>query len=255
VQARVGQTVEIPFRGSGWVYLGEVDSRAGVTYTNRQNDPEGMRFGFRLDEQGEFELRFYRQDFIRDYIQNDHVRLIVEEAVPGGSAVVAAPRWPGAEARDTEAAPSGAGNAPGAAGSLPAAGSPDEGIVPVTPPTTTPTAAAAGPEAAAGTAAARQLGADTPPEEFLRRAREAYQAGRIGEALGILDRFRDIYPLGSDEAWWLYGQALEAAGPGRDIKTALEYYRRLVREYPQSPRYADARRRIAYLERFYFNIQ
>jgi hypothetical protein len=61
--------------------------------------------------------------------------------------------------------------------------------------------------------------------------------------------------MGSDEAWWLYGQFLEAAGPSRDIRSALDYYRRLVREYPQSPRYNEARRRVAYLERYYFSIQ
>jgi hypothetical protein len=36
---------------------------------------------------------------------------------------------------------------------------------------------------------------------------------------------------------------------------SLDYYRRLVREYPQSRRYNDASRRIAYLERFYINIR
>jgi Tfp pilus assembly protein PilF len=93
------------------------------------------------------------------------------------------------------------------------------------------------------------------PEEFFRKAREAFEAGQIQPALAILDQFRERYPLGSDEAWWLYGQFLEAAGPSRDIRSALDYYRRLVREYPQSPRCNDARGRIAYLERFYFNIR
>ncbi|MDR1411440.1 MAG: tetratricopeptide repeat protein, partial [Spirochaetaceae bacterium] len=83
----------------------------------------------------------------------------------------------------------------------------------------------------------------------------AYEAGRFPEALDALDEFRLNFPLGSDEAWWLYGQLLESAGPRRDIRKALEYYRRLIQEYPQSPRCDDARRRIAYLERFYFNIR
>jgi outer membrane protein assembly factor BamD (BamD/ComL family) len=76
----------------------------------------------------------------------------------------------------------------------------------------------------------------------------------VAEALGILDQFREQYPSGSDEAWWLYGQFLEANSPSRDIRSALDYYRRLLREYPQSSRYNEARRRISYLERYYFNI-
>jgi hypothetical protein len=47
----------------------------------------------------------------------------------------------------------------------------------------------------------------------------------------------------------------EASGPTRDIRTALDYYRRIIREYPQSRRYDEARRRIAYLERYYINIR
>jgi outer membrane protein assembly factor BamD (BamD/ComL family) len=77
----------------------------------------------------------------------------------------------------------------------------------------------------------------------------------VAAALSILDQFREAYPSGSDEAWWLYGQLLEANGPRRDVRSALDYYRRLIREYPQSSRFDEARRRIAYLERYYFNIQ
>jgi hypothetical protein len=53
----------------------------------------------------------------------------------------------------------------------------------------------------------------------------------------------------------VYGQFYEANTPNRDILAALDSYRRLVREYAQSSRFDDARRRIAYLERYYINIQ
>jgi outer membrane protein assembly factor BamD (BamD/ComL family) len=97
--------------------------------------------------------------------------------------------------------------------------------------------------------------ADSTPDAYLTKAKSEYDAGRIGGALGILDQYKNNYPGLSDEAYWLYGQALEANSPNRDIKLALDYYRRLIKEYPQSDRYDAARRRIAYLERFYFNIQ
>jgi outer membrane protein assembly factor BamD (BamD/ComL family) len=96
---------------------------------------------------------------------------------------------------------------------------------------------------------------DAPPERFLHTAGEEFAAGKTAVALSLLDQFRERYPSGSDEAYWLYGQIYEAAGPQRDILSALDYYRRLLREYPQSSRCNDARRRIAYLERYYINIQ
>jgi outer membrane protein assembly factor BamD (BamD/ComL family) len=93
------------------------------------------------------------------------------------------------------------------------------------------------------------------PDEYIRRARQEYDAGRIESGLSVLDNFSVDYPSGTDEALWLYGQLLEANSPSRDIRLALEYYRRMVREFPQSSLVAEAQRRIAYLERYYFNIR
>jgi TolA-binding protein len=135
-------------------------------------------------------------------------------------------------------------------GILPPSGIADEGIVP------------------AGTAllnrpgqenalppAGPALPPETLPEDYLRRAREESDAGHVQQALAILEQFRSRFPQGSDEAWWLLGQLYEANSPYRNIRLAMDYYRRLIQEYPQSQRYGDARRRIAYLERYYFNIQ
>jgi tetratricopeptide (TPR) repeat protein len=250
------------------VYLGELHSRPGLAYNSRRSDSEGQVFIFRAQETGTFVLKFYKQDYIRDYILNDHVQVIVEEAPFGEPVpVITASRWPylpgeeppadesagelgavqpeeGAEVSRTpeSAAPQvqAPAQTPAVVGRQPPAlssGWDDDSIMPVAP----PSAVSAAP--------------DIQPEEYFRQAREAFEAGQTEEALAALDRFRERYPLGSDEAWWLYGQFLEAAGPGRNIRLALDYYRRLVREYPQSVRYEDARRRIAYLERYYFNIQ
>jgi TolA-binding protein len=314
VRAAVGQTIEIPFRGTGWVYLGELRSRPGVAYNSRRSDPEGQTFVFRSEEAGTFGLKFYKQDYIRDYILNDYVQVIVGEApgrepfaFPGDRGqVISAPRWPYLPGEEPSAGTSAGTSAVsaqtegGRTGDVPAGisagpsavsgGSSGGAAVPQTPPLRppeTPQPAAerplagrpppvrtegrdddsivpvAPPQAVSPVAAGEQpplsgdpsLPDDTRPEEYFRRAGEAFEAGQIQPALALLDRFQERYPLGSDEAWWLYGQLLEAAGPSRDIRLALDYYRRLVREYPQSPRYNDARRRIAYLERFYFNIR
>jgi tetratricopeptide (TPR) repeat protein len=280
----VGQTIEIPFRGTGWVYLGELRSRPGVAYNSRRSDAEGQTFVFRAAEPGTFGLKFYKQDYIRDYILNDHVQVIVGEAperelfTPSGDRgrVITAPRWPylpgeeppaGTVGDEPNVSASSSGEtavpqtpqprsqkAPQGSPPVRAEGRDDDGIVPVAPPqAVSPTAAGEQPDLPGNGGPA--LPEDARPDEYFSRARDAFEKGQIEQALALLDRFRERYPLGSDEAWWLYGQFLEAAGPNRDIRLALDYYRRLVREYPQSPRYNDARRRIAYLERFYFNIR
>jgi hypothetical protein len=276
VKALVGQYIEIPFLGPGWVYLGEFGSRRGVSYDSRRMEDEGMTFVFRADEEGIYSLKFDRQDFVRDYILNDYVKVIVEPPpVTAGSGwsnprsfperVYVTPRWPpaldnegraaagppavpvqpAASGQPPDGAPQRAGDGTGQAGTVP----PGNGVPPedAGAPAETAAASGTGPVQAAVPAA---------PEDWLAKAREEYNAGRIAGALGALDQFMLRFPGGSDEAFWLYGQSYEANNEAtRDIRRALDYYRRLTGEYPQSTRYDDARRRIVYLERFYFNIR
>ncbi|MDR3174038.1 MAG: tetratricopeptide repeat protein, partial [Treponema sp.] len=301
VRATVGQLVEVPFRGNGWVYLGELGSRPGIVYNSRRLDSEGQSFVFRVEAAGIYALKFYKQDFIRDYILNDYVQVVASdppEATATGwfnpaidrGRVVAEPRWPSA-LEEAEVISRASGAETGSAASQTTegpvevtgvgplvSGGPgtqveapvparettrpavsDEGVAPVE--SAAISAAPQGPVESAGAASsdvtspgAANIQAGASPGDYLDSARREYDAGRVATALAILDQFRERYPSGSDEAWWLYGQLYEASGPSRDIRTALDYYRRLVQEYPQSRRYDEARRRIAYLERYYINI-
>jgi hypothetical protein len=263
VRATAGQLVEIPFRGAGWVYLGEFGSRQGIAYDSRRLDPEGQTFVFRAEQAGTYALKFYRQDFIRDYILNDYVQVIVGEA-PDASGigwfnppmergrVVAEPRWPPIEGA------TGPAQASAAEPPLPSVNLSPETESPAAVSDTdisTPAEAAFSPSALPETSVPEEAPFGEEPGEYVRRARDEYDAGRAASALSILDQFKERYPSGTDEAWWLYGQLFEANSPNRNIRLALDYYRRLVSEYPQSPRVPEARRRIAYLERYYFNLR
>jgi len=330
VRVTAGQMIEIPFRGTGWVYLGELGNRRGISYDSRRLDiaggssqgyVEGQSFIFRAELPGTYILKFYKQDFIQDYIINDYVQIIVGDDLEYSGQgrfgfpvdrgrVVAEPRWPmdsdlssglsssslegGASiagsqdiALSTGADPFAASPAPETgssdsetgtvnemrlpappAGIAPAGITPsaeiasvpnatlpnaiiprqsaiDEGIVPVAPPQ-----AVSSPEPQQGL-----VPFNASPAEYVRLAQQEFDAGRVESALTILDAMKQRYPSGTDEAWWLFGQLLEANSSSRDVRLALEYYRRLVREYPQSIRAGDAQRRIAYLERFYLNIR
>jgi hypothetical protein len=315
VRATVGQLVEVPFRGTGWVYLGEAGAQRGIIYDSRRLEPDGQNFIFRTERAGEYALKFYRQDFIRDFIINDYVQVIVgapSETAGSGwfnppvdrSRVIAEPRWPSAlaEAQALRAdsrpaqpdAPAAAVNP--AAGSttntpstaapvLPPAETPATPTVQpqpagppaspqvttpstpsVTPSATPPVTTPAGPTAAPPTTpppsavtdasqnAAPELPVYIDPAEYLEKAKEEFAAGRVASAISFLDRFCENFPSGTDETWWLYGQFYEANSPSRNILAALNCYRRLVQEYPQSSRFEDARKRIAYLQRYYINI-
>ena len=308
VRAMVGQIVEIPFRGTGWVFLGELANRRGIRYESRRLDvrdgeTEGQSFIFLCESPGTYILRFYRQDFIQDYIINDHVQVIVGESsaiiqppMPGmeRSRIIAEPRWPvlpmGLSEPISPSAPSPVIPAPLADFPVipqePAEISPDVPLVdfapfpdpeaspsampqapPLTPSPTLPAIPAAPPPDALPVMPPIALLQPPAPEsipydepilslsEYVQRAWQEFDAGRVEQALQILDIMRIHYPMGSDEAWWLYAQLLEANSPSRDIRLSLEYYRKLIDEYPLSRRVPEAQRRVSYLERFFFNIR
>jgi len=309
VHATVGQIVEIPFRGTGWIYFGEIASQRGIVFNARRNDADGQTIIFSLEEPGTYVLKFYRRDFIRDFILNDYVQVIAEDA-PKATAgwlpadrgkVVAQPRWPSVieetqiitgtkpptepvvtkgttEPPAKTTTPPPASTAP-ASQQRPATETTASQRTTPTPQTNTPstntTPASSSnivspvpPSSAASTAQIPSIPAIAPseipsaekkevltPEAAAQKAKENYDGGKIPEAIALLDQFMLDYPGGSDEIYWLLGQYYEANSPSRNILLSLDYYRRLINEYPQSRRFDDAKRRIAYLERYYINIQ
>ena len=257
VNATVGQILEIPFNRSGWVYLGEIASRRGIVFNSRRNDPQGQSFIFTLEAPGTYILRFYRQDFINDFILNDHVQVNVADVEEGGAGwfrppvergrVVADPRWPtplqeaqlrGGARLDT---PVQVTQLPGQQADVAALPSAPQVTLPMEVPGNEPPVV---PPAEI-----------IPPEVILRRAQDAFDRGNVAAAIESLNQFREIFPSGTDELFWMYGQFYEAASPSRNILLSLNYYRRLVNEFPQSHRAVEARSRIAHIERFFINIQ
>ena len=95
----------------------------------------------------------------------------------------------------------------------------------------------------------------TTPDAALAQARSELAAGRPQGALDALDRLMVLAPSGTDEALLLYGKALEANGPQKDIKRSYAYYLKLRDDYPESPFWDEAAARIDYIERHYFDIR
>jgi len=295
VDAVVGQAVEIPFYGNDWVFLGEASGLPGIAFNGRRTDPAGQTFRFVAEAGGDFSLRFFRQDFLRDRILNDYVMVRVGTGPSSGTQVVAE-RWPSAvqEARvlreaarifgDTQVPVPDVPPAPELARietAVPDTGSVVPRVEPPVPqvepavsqfepavpqvepsdPRVEPVVPPAGPAAdPRNELPVPQIEEPDPglprsPFDLLSMAGTAFGAGDQLRAIALLDSFRELYPAGSDEAWWLYGQILEAAGPGRNVAAALDFYRRLVGEFPQSGRLSAARERIAFIERFFINIR
>jgi hypothetical protein len=284
VRVLTGQMLEIPFRGTGWVFLGEKNARRGVNYDSRRLDDEGQSFIFRAQSPGVYYLTFNKQDLVRNYSLNDMVEVTVVEGSPPPSStpgersrVVAGPRWPpaveeaalarGAPEAGTQGAAQNAGSGGPAAARRQADGAPsalsaesaaeDDAKEGGAPAPASGALSALSAEGAAEDAPSLEGGAAAAasPLAYLAQAREELAAGRYEEALRSLDSARDAGEDADDELWWLYGQSFESASPARDIKSALGAYQHILRNFPESVYYKRARDRVAYLNRFYFNLR
>jgi len=115
--------------------------------------------------------------------------------------------------------------------------------------------AAPDPTAAPSAPAATVKAPSESPESLILGAREALASGRVQNALDALDRLLSRYPMGTDEAFYLYARALELNGPLKDIQRAYALYKKLCSDYPQSLFWDASAERVSYIERRYFDIR
>jgi len=254
VAAEAGMRVEVPFDGTGWTYLGERTGREGVLYESRRFEGSGLVFVLLASKPGDYALRFQRQDALRGIVYDELVSLKVSP-----KAAVAVPPAPAATETGAASGAQGAAVATGAGGAA------VQGGATVQPAGARPAASASGaqpappvpsapPSAASASAPAGAPAADTP-EGLVLAAKNELGAGRVQGAIEALDRLLARYPSGTDEAFYLYGLALEQNGPLKDVKRAYALYRKVCSDYPQSAFWDAAAERASYIERHYFEIR
>jgi hypothetical protein len=93
--------------------------------------------------------------------------------------------------------------------------------------------------------------------ELLGAARLLLKRGRAGLALELALEYPRRYPRGAelDQAWFLLAQLYELESPLRDLARAREYYKKVGDEFPDSAFAVEARARVRYLDRYFFDVQ
>ncbi len=266
VSVEVGTRIDLAFDGSGWTYLGEKSGKDGILYDSRRFEGAGIIFSLMASKSGDFLLRFQRQDAMRGTSSDELVAVSVTPRnailVPQSGAAASATATGPAGGTATvpalaTASPATGSSSPGASGT----GSATASSGPLAAPALAPAALAlaSSPAASASGSPSLQTAPSAPPldspEGMLLAARNELAAARPQGAIDALDRLLSRYPAGMDEAYYLYGSALEQSGPLKDIKRAYDYYRKLRDDYPMSPLWDKASERISYIERHYFEIR
>lgn len=92
------------------------------------------------------------------------------------------------------------------------------------------------------------------PDDLLKKAYDEYEKNNYEEALKYLDLFFVKSTTRLDEGWFLRGNIYEDFFDLGNIKNAKESYETLINLYPQSNLWQEAKKRIIYIDRFYFNV-
>lgn len=100
-----------------------------------------------------------------------------------------------------------------------------------------------------------QTAADESGADLLDQARRAYADKQYENALNLVQRYLDDASEKIDEALFLQGQILEADSSVKSIRSAIDSYESLTKNYPMSALWKKANNRIIYLKRFYIEIR
>ncbi len=254
VSLAAGQTLEVWYPGSGWVYLGDSSAQNGLAYETRKLDKTDTLFTFKALKSGNYILDFSRFDLLADSFSSDSLAVEVSDAASKRTEKIRAPNYRSATTMSSST--SSAPVLPDAALNNFSVTMTDEpGLAAVRPVTAGSTSASSGNTATSSLPAARTASTPIDAETVLAQAKKALAANDPSSALEQLDRFFTAAVSTLDEGWFMRGQAYEANGAGRDIRKALAAYETLVSAYPESARWKEADARIRYIKQFYLQIR
>ena len=289
------QYVDIVYPGSGWIYLGEADGAEHFSFHGRTFDDEECTFTLRSKKSGNAILHFYKNDALTGNYIDDYIAIEIGEETALDSSHVLAPSYAQAvpkkserDSRDakTEAAfgdeSGGLKDSDGgeksvsddSSGSKPSEGDPSsaegenrpaERVQTVIQDSRSEsqdnvTSVAGAENSASAMEDDRDLSSQRQKDEYaaqglLEQAQKAYDEKRYADALSLVRRFFEAATSDFDAGLYLQGLVLEAQSEVRDIKSAIESYDTVVKNFPQSKFFTRAAERGVYLKRFYIDIR
>lgn len=100
-----------------------------------------------------------------------------------------------------------------------------------------------------------KISENMPPSSILEQAQKEFDSKNFEKAHLLVNEFFEKSDLDLDKALFLQGQILESNSSVRDIKSAIDAYDALIKNYRRSPLWKKASERSQYLKRFYINIR
>lgn len=254
--AKNNQYVDIIYPGRGWIYMGEDEGKDQILrYFGRKLGTENTTFTLRTTKSGETVLHFYKNDvlkgeYIDDYLE---IKVLEESAKPNERAKApsyeeSVPQKPvrlekKAETQEeTQKTDEIKNIEEKTSGNEQKLSSQDE----INLKKNDVSNEVSKPEQK------KSLKVDT--KNLLEQAKKDFEAKSYAQAFSEVQQYLDTQNTRIDEALFLQGQILEADSEVKNIKSAIDSYNSLIKNYPASTFWQEANRRKIYLNRYYVNI-
>ena len=262
--AKNNQYVDIIYPGRGWIYMGEDEGKDQILrYFGRKLGTENTTFTLRTTKSGETVLHFYKNDvlkgeYIDDYLE---IKVLEESAKPNERAK--APSY-------EESVPQKPVRLEKKAETQEDTQKTDE-IKNIEEKTSDNEQKLSSQDKTnlkqndVSNEVSKDVSKDvSKPEQkkslkidtknLLEQAKKDFEAKSYAQALSEVQQYLDTQNTRIDEALFLQGQILEADSEVKNIKSAIDSYNSLIKNYPASTFWQEANRRKIYLNRYYVNI-
>lgn len=240
-----GQKLEVRMPGTGWVYMGQKGTYGALDFKGKSSNEGDTLFLFDSKFPGTVDLEFSRFDVIRDSYDDRKITVEVNSDSFSESLV----KWEESE--------------------IPPETVPDSAVDSVSPKEIVLGTDSGDTRLSADSSVADEPMLSLAPSNenveesyksldaysMLESMEKALEKGDIPLVQEIADYYPVVYSTDLDRMWYVLGQAYEADTEYRDIKKSLNAYETVVRAYPFSKYWAKSKDRIAYINRYYFNIR
>ena len=270
--AKNNQYVDIIYPGRGWIYMGEDESKDQILrYFGRKLGTENTTFTLRTTKSGETVLHFYKNDvlkgeYIDDYLE---IKVLEESAKPNERAKApsyeeSVPQKPvrlekKAETQeDTQKTDEIKNIEEKTSGDEQKLSSQDKTNL-----KQNDVSNEVSKDVSKGVSKGVSKDVSKPEQKkslkidtknLLEQAKKDFEAKSYAQALSEIQQYLDTQNTRIDEALFLQGQILEADSEVKNIKSAIDSYNSLIKNYPASTFWQEANRRKIYLNRYYVNI-
>lgn len=264
VTLNIGQTLEVLYPGSGWIYMGTTDNTKDFSFLGKKLGTENTKFTFKAKKQGNKILHFYKNDVLTQNYIDDYLEVEILSEKDSSNKTVQAPEYkqPVPKKVQTEITETETQNELSFKNENSQISQEEKSTQ--TNQTTNENSSSSSlsnekNETNLDSTEENQSEENQNAEEIaeidttslLEEAESLYNEKNYKDALSKLETYIEYSKDNRDKALYLQGQIYETDGEYKNVKKAIESYRTLTKNYPASSYWDSANKRIIYLTKFY----